>query len=93
MKAQKELRVVAVAMLLLAVFLLVTVGSLTPTYMRLRTMQWDRMFQSANMYREFMTALTAILYVVAPGMAVLLAGAGATVLKHHRKVRDDANAA
>ncbi len=93
MKARKELRFVAVALIVIAVFLLGVVGLLTPVYLGYRAMNWDRVFLSAKVYRELLVAFTLFLYGCLPGMALVLVCAGRTILKHYRKVPDNANVA
>jgi hypothetical protein len=92
MKARKQLRTAAGAMIFIATVLFATVGWLTPTYLRFRAMHWDQMFRTAQMYQEFMTSLTAILYGVFPILAMMLIGFSITILKCRRYVHDDANA-
>jgi hypothetical protein len=93
MKSRIELRRTAYVTIFVAVFLILAVGFLTPTYLRYRAMRWEQMFRSAQMYREFMTAFTAILFGAAPSAALLLAGVAAAILKNTRGSEDDANAA
>ena len=93
MKGRRELRRIAFVLILFAVLLLLTVAALTPAYLRYRVLNWDQMFRTEKIYREFTRAFTAILFGVAPTTAVLLAATATSIFKHTRVNEDDDNTA
>ena len=89
MKARTELRSVPVVMISLGVFTFLEIGYFTPTYLKFRAMQWEKVFQTPEMHEHFMDGLTAIIFMAFPGLAGLLTVGGVIILKHCKKIQND----
>jgi len=80
LKSRTELKVLAVALLLLGILLLGTVFVTVPAYGNFRGMPWNQMFRTERLYLAFLKGYRVVFFGVLPALGIVNTAGGWLIL-------------
>jgi hypothetical protein len=85
LKPRPELKLLAVALLLLGVLLLGTMLVTVPAYGNFRGMPWYQMFKTERLYLAFLKGYRVVFFGVLPALGIVNSAGGLLILKELRR--------
>jgi hypothetical protein len=84
LKPRTELKVLALALLLLGVLLLGTLFVTAPAYNKFSTMPWHQMFRTERLHLAFLKGYRVVFFGVLPALGIVNTAGGWLILRHMR---------
>jgi hypothetical protein len=84
LKPRTELKVLAIALLLLGILLLGTLFVTVPAYGNFRSMPWHQMFRTERLHVAFLRGYKVVFFGVLPALGIVNTAGGWLILKQFR---------